>query len=143
MNPTIAQRILLTKGKSSGFDYIRVVLSVMVILSHAFTVTMEAPAREAFVQSLYYRPFVVVLPMFFALSGFLVAGSFERSSGYKEFYGLRVLRIVPALAVETTLSALILGPLFTTFDLNDYFRDPEFRNYFWNIVIFHSLPLTS
>jgi peptidoglycan/LPS O-acetylase OafA/YrhL len=51
--------------------------------------------------------------MFFALSGFLVAGSFERCKTIVSFGGLRVLRLMPALAVDTVLGALLLGPIFT------------------------------
>ena len=139
---TIAERIEATKGKTSGFDYLRIVLAFLVILSHTFTVSLESEARDAFVHSLYYRPFLVVLPMFFALSGFLVAGSLERCSGFKEFYGLRILRIVPALAVETFISALILGPLLTNLSLDTYIEDPLFYHYFFNIVghIQYALP---
>jgi peptidoglycan/LPS O-acetylase OafA/YrhL len=77
---------------------------------------------------------IFILPMFFSLSGFLVAGSLERSKTFLTFLGLRVFRIMPALAVEVLLSALILGPLLTTLPLRAYFADPEFHAYFLNIV---------
>lgn len=81
------------------------------------------------------RPFIhLVLPMFFGLSGFLVAGSLKRSRTLISFFGLRVLRIVPALSVDVVLSALLLGPLFTDFSLAHYLTDPQFRRYFLNIV---------
>jgi peptidoglycan/LPS O-acetylase OafA/YrhL len=47
---------------------------------------------------------------------------------------LRAIRIFPALVVETTLSALILGPIFTTLPLGVYFSDASFRHYFLNIT---------
>ena len=72
--------------------------------------------------------------MFFALSGFLVTGSLMRSQKLQTFIGLRVIRLIPALAVEVVLSALILGPLLTIFELKDYFGSVHFRTYFLNIV---------
>ena len=51
--------------------------------------------------------------MFFALSGFLVTGSALRTGRLVPFLGLRVLRLLPALFVEVTLSAIILGGIFT------------------------------
>ncbi len=80
--------------------------------------------------------------MFFALSGFLVAGSLERSKLLASFLGLRVLRIVPALAVEVLISALILGPMLSDLPLDDYLRDPRFAHYFLNILgdIHYELP---
>lgn len=78
----------------------------------------------------------------FSLSGFLVAGSLERNRTLFSFLGLRGLRLLPALIFEVTLSALVLGLAFTDFALVDYFSDPEFRSYFWNIVghIHYHLP---
>jgi len=81
------------------------------------------------------RPFTaVVLPMFFSLSGFLVAGSLARTKTLVMFMGLRAIRIFPALAVEVVLSALILGPLVTRYGLPDYFSSSLFGRYFYNLV---------
>src|SRR5262249_6839314 len=75
-----------------------------------------------------------LVPSFFALSGYLVAGSFERCRTIGMFIGLRVLRIFPALSVETILSAFILGPIFTIYSLGDYFSNPLLFSYLGNIV---------
>jgi peptidoglycan/LPS O-acetylase OafA/YrhL len=72
--------------------------------------------------------------MFFALSGFLVAGSLARCKTLVSFLGLRVLRIVPALAAEVFLSGIILGSLFTTLPLRRYFLSWGLVKYFLNIV---------
>lgn len=74
------------------------------------------------------------LPMFFALSGFLVAGSALRARKLLPFLGLRALRLVPALFVEVMLSALLLGTIFTSLPLAEYFSHPQFWTYFWNIL---------
>ena len=74
--------------------------------------------------------------MFFSLSGFLVAGSLERCRTLVSFAGLRVMRIFPALVVETLLSAFILGPLLTQVSLPDYFGGSEFRLYMLNMLGF-------
>ncbi|HMF06476.1 MAG TPA: acyltransferase [Methylocella sp.] len=70
---------------------------------------------------------------FFILSGFLVAGSARRIRNAGQFLWCRALRIVPALAVEVTLSAVVLGALFTQHTLKDYFTDEQFFRYFLNI----------
>lgn len=81
------------------------------------------------------RPITLALvPMFFALSGFLVSGSAFRTTELRRFLGLRALRILPALIVEVVLSALILGPLFTTVTLDIYFNSPLFWSYWLNIL---------
>jgi peptidoglycan/LPS O-acetylase OafA/YrhL len=80
--------------------------------------------------------------MFFVLSGFLVAGSLERSRTLVSFLGNRFIRIYPALAVEVFLSAFLLGAVFTSLDLSLYFADPEFLRYLVNVTghIHFSLP---
>jgi peptidoglycan/LPS O-acetylase OafA/YrhL len=72
--------------------------------------------------------------MFFALSGFLVAGSLERCRTLVSFYGLRLLRIIPALFMEVMISALIIGPVFSNLTIENYFADSRFWVYFLNIV---------
>ena len=80
--------------------------------------------------------------MFFALSGFLVTGSALRTRNITTFLAFRSLRIFPALAVEVTLSALILGTIFTTLDLRSYFTPVELLRYFGNIfgIVYFYLP---
>lgn len=131
---TVASNMDRALGRPSGFDYMRLLLALGVIASHAPLVAFAGP--QGYLAWQYpYLPFTrIILPMFFALSGFLVAGSFERCRTMISFFGLRVMRIVPALAVETLLSAIILGPLLTNRPLADYFTDPLFLRYFLNIL---------
>jgi peptidoglycan/LPS O-acetylase OafA/YrhL len=82
------------------------------------------------------------VPMFFALSGFLVTGSAFRTRRVLPFLALRFFRIFPALLVEITLSAALIGAVYTTLPLRDYYADPLFFRYFGNAVgwITMSLP---
>ena len=83
------------------------------------------------------RPFVVALLVtFFALSGFLVTGSAIRTRTIRQFFANRALRICPALSVEVTLSAIVLGAIFTVLPLQDYFSSAGFFRYFGNIFGF-------
>jgi peptidoglycan/LPS O-acetylase OafA/YrhL len=128
---TIEQRLVDVQNRPSGFDYLRIVLATGVILAHSFLLTY-GPAGERGNWFFYFAPLIV--PMFFALSGFLIAGSFERSKSLFVFFGLRVFRIAPALSVEVLISALILGPLLTDYSLARYLSAPEFHVYFLNIL---------
>ncbi len=132
--PTIQDRMDAAGGRPSGFDYLRLFLACSVLFSHSFEVVathdIDPLALDGFARPLK----VLVLPMFFALSGFLVAGSLERSKTLISFLGLRVIRLVPALAVETFLCACVIGTMFTTLPLTQYFADPEFHHYFLNIL---------
>jgi peptidoglycan/LPS O-acetylase OafA/YrhL len=140
----LARRLKMTSGRPSGFDYMRLGLSLMVAFVHFRGASRGGPANPdwGFVAhpwsgpwAMPVRPFgSVILPMFFALSGFLVAGSLERSKTLLTFLGLRVIRIYPALAVEVLLSALLIGPAVTALPLASYFRDPVLWHYFLNTI---------
>jgi peptidoglycan/LPS O-acetylase OafA/YrhL len=131
---TIEARIVETHGRTSGFDYMRLALASGVIAMHSVITSYGQLAEIAFWQS-PIRPVIrLILPMFFALSGFLVAGSLERAKTLGGFLGLRAIRILPALAVEVVLSAFIIGAIFTTLPLAKYYIDPLFFRYFFNII---------
>ena len=137
-----------TNFRSSGFDYLRILLSAAVVLWHAFRTSYFGFDMDG-----WYRPVVgLILPMFFALSGFLVSGSLLRVRSIHEFVLLRAMRIVPALAVETVLSMVVIGALFTTLSLGDYFTHPKTLSYLTNIFgliqfhlpgVFENLPRTA
>jgi peptidoglycan/LPS O-acetylase OafA/YrhL len=122
-------------GKGPGFETLRLWLALCVLLVHSFAV---AQYDQGLPQRLWggpLRPFLLaILPMFFALSGFLVTGSAMRARSAKTFLALRLLRLVPALTVEVTLSALVLGPILTVVPLREYFGDRLFFSYFGNII---------
>lgn len=121
-------------GRPAGFDYLRIGLSLAVFFVHVVGTTYGQAAADAFWSS-GFKPFVTaILPMFFALSGFLVAGSMERCASVVKFLGLRAIRIYPALVVEVLLSALIIGPLVTTVSFQTYFTDPVFWRYLVNVT---------
>jgi peptidoglycan/LPS O-acetylase OafA/YrhL len=132
---TAADILEANKGVGPGFDALRFGLSVWVFTLHSMLVCAEIPAALEFAANPLHRIFITpVLPMFFAVSGSLVTGSAIRTKNVSTFLLFRVFRIAPALIVEVTLSALILGPWLTEATLIKYFSDPTFFSYFLNIV---------
>ena len=124
-------------GIGPGFDFLRIGLAISIVLTHAALLTERTWLRDT---PLWFVEYALV-PMFFALSGFLVAGSAMRLS-LKNFLINRGLRIIPALAVDVVVCALIIGPLMTTVPLAQYFTDKDFFKYFLNITgwIHYDLP---
>jgi peptidoglycan/LPS O-acetylase OafA/YrhL len=149
--PLISDRIAATGGRPSGFDYMRIMLALIIVIFHT-AVTTGGPASQHAINVSPVGVFIAMLvPLFFALSGYLVAGSLTRSKGLGVFLGLRALRIFPALAIDTVLCALVLGPLVTTLPIGEYLQHPQFIQYFQNILgiihyhlpgVFESNPLT-
>lgn len=138
---TLAETYENSQYRPSGFDYMRIVLSVAVVVAHSIDVSYG----EAVAIRVWDTPIVgvmkLVLPMFFVLSGFLIAGSMERCRSLVSFLGLRALRIYPALVVEVILSAFLIGPLVTHVPLGTYFSDPKFFQYLLNITGYISYEL--
>jgi peptidoglycan/LPS O-acetylase OafA/YrhL len=129
------------RGEGPGFAVLRLGLAVAILRIHAValsrapiaanTTSLTGPHTWTGPSHVF---FVFMVPAFFALSGFLVTGSAIRLRATVPFLTFRVLRILPALLVEITLSAIILGALFTTLPLKSYFTDPQFFRYFGNII---------
>jgi peptidoglycan/LPS O-acetylase OafA/YrhL len=141
MRGSFEQRIKIANGAPSGFDHLRIGLSLAVLVWHCYAVSNYDDSNRLFWAGPWRALSAAILPMFFALSGFLVAGSLERTRLH-QFAMLRLLRIIPALAFETVLVALFLGTIFTVLPLTVYFSSAEFYAYFLNIVgfIHYTLP---
>lgn len=152
------------KGVGLGFDLLRLGLAVLILLSHTSGIIgssgnitailnwifghsqAAAPIASGTIAPTLHangegglsglgRPVTLsYLPMFFALSGFLVTGSALRTRRLIPFLGLRVLRLIPALMVEVFLSAVILGAAYTTLPLGKYYTSAGFWDYFQNII---------
>jgi peptidoglycan/LPS O-acetylase OafA/YrhL len=145
---TIGDALRAHRGEGPGFAIMRLSLSAFILLNHARSLSADFDPAERSASlaadmhvmggwSGSHRPFYVLLvPAFFALSGFLVTGSALRLRVTTTFLAFRALRIFPALSVEVTLSALLLGPIFTQLPLREYFSDPQFFRYFGNILGF-------
>jgi peptidoglycan/LPS O-acetylase OafA/YrhL len=74
-----------------------------------------------------------LVPSFFVLSGFLVAGSALRLR-LRDYLVNRGLRIFPALSVEVLLSAFLLGPIVTALGIGAYLGEPGTYRYLGNMI---------
>jgi peptidoglycan/LPS O-acetylase OafA/YrhL len=117
-------------GLGKGFGFLRVALAVTIIGWHSLVISQGD--RSYFDQRYIWSLNYCLLPMFFGLSGFLIAGSAQRLSVF-DFYINRVARIFPALVVETIISAIIIGSVITSLPLGDYLTQLGFFEYFRNM----------
>lgn len=108
---------------NNRFDVLRLLAAWLVLFSHAYTLAgvghLEPWSRWVGVDTLGGLGIAV----FFTLSGYLVTCAWERNPSLARFARNRVLRIYPALGVVTVLTALVLGPLWSTHTLSVYFSD--------------------
>jgi len=129
--------------RANNFTAIRLLFALLVLFGHSFAVTNTGP--DPLTPFLGGQVWIGALAVdgFFAISGFLVAGSYARQ-GFVGFAVSRALRIYPALAVCILLSTFLLGPLVTTLPLVDYLTHPQTTQYLGNLTlwprVYHYLP---
>ena len=145
---TLKEALKRSRGVGPGFHMLRHALSLTILFHHCRVMVVGSVANQTYEKGLLtaeltygqvavelLRPgLFALIGIFFALSGFLIAGSAVRNPDIRIFFANRALRILPALSVEVTLSALILGPAVTTVALSEYFTHQDFFRYFGNIV---------
>jgi len=99
--------------RQNNIDFVRIVLALLVIFSHSFPLTLGHERTEPFI--LISRGQVtgghIAVDLFFILSGFLIAASYERSSSALSFLRKRVARIYPAFILLTLVTAAVIVPL--------------------------------
>jgi peptidoglycan/LPS O-acetylase OafA/YrhL len=121
--PGIAGPVLadmLSRDKNS-FGVMRLLLASAVVISHAFMVHAGTMAADPVLQWTGYTSGQHAVQGFFVLSGLLIAQSFAHSRVLIDFASARILRIFPGLFLCVLLTALILGPLISTFSPGRYF----------------------
>lgn len=130
---SLEQTLKSSNNRPAGFDYLRVMLSLGIVGWHTILVCYgKAVEDEAWSGPARALIFFLV-PSFFALSGFLVAGSLIRNN-LPSFLTLRAIRIYPALAIETFISAILIGPFLSSLSFSEYFSHSEFHSYALNVL---------
>jgi peptidoglycan/LPS O-acetylase OafA/YrhL len=102
----------LSLNRDNNFDFLRFALAVLVIFSHSFPLlgleTAEPLVRASRGQ-LSLGSFAV--NGFFVISGFLITMSLARSTGLRDFFRRRALRIYPGFIVAMLFTAFVVAPL--------------------------------
>lgn len=119
----------LCAGRDNNFNLIRILAALAVIVSHAFPISLGPEAAEPLDQATGYTLGWIAVAVFFAISGFLITRSFDRTARLADWTSARVMRLFPGLAVVLILTAALYGPAFTTLPLESYFTDPATYTY--------------
>lgn len=109
----------------NNFDAIRIVAASMVLISHHYALTGQMEPSFFGIHS--YGGLAVAI--FFIISGYLVAASWQRDPNFLRFALRRFLRIWPALTAALVLTAYGLGALVTELPLKDYITHRATANY--------------
>lgn len=115
----------------NNLDAVRLLAALAVIVGHSFTLTGVATA-----------PRILGIPIhslglytFFAISGYLIAKSWNRDPRLLVYLASRSLRIFPALVVLVFITVFLIGPVTSVLGLSDYFRGEMVWRYVLNIAL--------
>ena len=127
--------------RDNSFNAVRLMAAGAVFISHTFLILPIGSHNEPLDGSAYNLGQIAV-NVFFFLSGMMLSRSFFLKPHLTSFVAARMLRIFPALIACALLTAFVIGPLNTTLDLDEYFRDPATIFYPLKVVFqFSKVPL--
>ncbi|ELW9531216.1 acyltransferase [Burkholderia cenocepacia] len=113
----------------NNFDFLRLLAAFAVLYSHQHALVGLPEPTLGLPDSLG----AFGVSIFFSISGYLIAQSWERDPNLLRFATKRVLRIWPALLVVTVLAAFVLGPIVSDLPVATYFQDPLVWKYLDNL----------
>ncbi len=125
MGEAMFSKVTIREGHDNFFTPIRLLFALMVLVGHAFVVTLGGSENEPAI-FFHYRPSYLAVNLFFIASGFLVTKSMLYREDLVEYGAARGLRIFPALIAHVFFVMLLIGPFVTNVPLAQYFTDPQF-----------------
>jgi peptidoglycan/LPS O-acetylase OafA/YrhL len=115
----------------NNFALIRLMAALLVFHTHGCYVTCQG---GVFWDLKWMRLGRLAVCAFFVMSGYLVYQSWFRKPDLKDFFLRRLKRILPALWVSVLFCVCLIGPLFTTMALKDYWSHPGTWKFFRNFL---------
>ena len=116
--------------KTNNFNILRFFAAFTVIYGH-----MSSIMGYAAFPLLSQRVSTIGVKIFFTVSGFLITKSFLSDPHFGRYMVRRCFRIFPALIVLVLLSAFVVGPVFTTLSVSEYFTHPQTWQYLKNALL--------
>ncbi|WP_413503312.1 acyltransferase family protein [Serratia grimesii] len=116
---------IISRG-NNNLDLIRLLAAISVIVYHSFPLNpqwgLTDPIKDTFS---YMTTGGLAVKVFFFISGLLVTNSLLSRESTIHFVISRAFRIFPGLAFVLILTALVIGPIFTTMPFTDYFTSGQ------------------
>ena len=125
--------------RNNIFDYIRIILSLFVIIAHCYTIFFGTGKVDFITEKILRTESLggIAVIGFFILSGFMITQSLIHSKNIKHFVIKRLIRIFPSLIIMLFLVILLLGLLVYNGNKIRYFKSPIVWEYFGdNINLF-------
>lgn len=120
-------------AQSNNFDLIRLIAATTVLIGHSYPLSGHTEPFQAFIG--YGTAGNLAVAVFFSISGFLVTQSVQKHST-STYLASRVLRIFPALGLVLLFDVFIVGPIFTTLSMPEYFDSYLFWAHLQSFFLF-------
>jgi peptidoglycan/LPS O-acetylase OafA/YrhL len=136
--PRHAAKKLVSKSKNN-FDFLRLFFSVLVIFSHSYPLLHGDNDREPLMRlSGQMTLGSVSVDMFFIMSGYLIATSWNKSRNVRSFAMKRLRRIYPGLFMVNFLCFAILAPIVSPVHFG-IFTPKSIAKFFLNTARLHGI----
>ena len=112
-----------SRGRDNHFNLIRMCAASGVLISHAYPIALGPEAVQPLFLLLGKTLGTVCVYVFFAISGFFIAKSFDRGHSHTRFLEARALRLFPALITVLVLTVVFAGLFLTTAPAGVYWAD--------------------
>ncbi len=124
------------RKENNNMDIFRVVAAFMVIYGHAYAIISADGSSDVLGRFLVFDySGSLAVKIFFFLSGLVVTNSLLERRDVRQFVVSRFFRLWPALVIVLGAWAFILGPMFSTKSLQQYFSDFSVYEYFLRGVL--------
>jgi hypothetical protein len=129
----------LDRGRANNLNLLRFVAATLVVFSHSWPLA-GAGIHDPLARLQRHFDFGgLAVTAFFAMSGFLIARSCDRSRSWRDFAFARALRVAPAYVVAVAYATFVLGPLLTTLPVADYLAARDTWSYVATTLTFFGL----
>ncbi len=129
-NLTASSLVINTDARENNINATRLMASIMVLAGHMAVLT-AAP-----IPTLLGVPVHILgIKIFFLLGGYLITKSWLNDPHPIRYAVKRIFRLLPALILFTLLAIFVVGPIFTTLSVKEYFSNPITWKYLKNILL--------
>jgi len=123
------------RGRDNNFNLLRLIAASAVLGSHCWPLALGGETVEPLKALSGYTLGTTAVMVFFSISGFFITKSFVSQASVLDFMTARMCRIVPALFFVLFLSAFLMGSIFTSLPIFEYFSSLETYRYLLNNLI--------